>query len=166
MTKTSTNFHLFLDNRSHCALYVVIYYGLVPTFVATYYLHQLIPKKLIVMHDNMQDFVDSLDLPSSQAQLLITKLERDPNLAAFLNGKDYDTAGLISLACQSAKLCLGVDSVDTTLLNQTKVNANWSVVSSARNCQKANQYDQGLKHAGLPLHALYFQNHHETYPGR
>jgi hypothetical protein len=55
----------------------------------------------------MEAFVDSLDLPSAQAQLLTRKLEGDPNLAAFLYGKAHDASGLIFLACQSAKTCLG-----------------------------------------------------------
>lgn len=88
------------------------------------------------MQARIEAVVNSLNIPSSQAQLLTSKLEDNANLAAFLNGKDYDASGLISLACQSAQLCLGSDSVDTIPLNQTTVDANWSVVLSAQNHRK------------------------------
>ncbi len=88
------------------------------------------------MQDKVEAFVDSLNLPSSKAQPLARTLKADSNLAAFLDGKDYDTSGLISLACQSAQSWLGADSVDITPLNQTTVDANWWVVVSAQNHEK------------------------------
>lgn len=88
------------------------------------------------MHDKIKAFLDSLDLPSSQIQILTDKLEGDSTLAAFLDCKDYDATGLISLAGQSAEICLGANSVDTTALNQTTVDTNWSVDFSARICLK------------------------------
>ncbi|KAL9115567.1 MAG: hypothetical protein Q9187_007280 [Circinaria calcarea] len=83
-------------------------------------------RKQGMMQAKIEAFVNSLNLPSSQGQLLTSKLEDNSNLAAFLNGKDSDASGLVSLACQSARLCSGPDSVDTVPLNQTTVDANWS----------------------------------------
>ena len=72
-------------------------------------------------------FVQSLDIPSSQAEHLTATLDHDPNLEACLKGKNYDTSSLVKLACLSAEVCLGADSVDTTPVNQTEVDNNWSV---------------------------------------
>lgn len=74
------------------------------TFAASSIPHQLDREKRDSMKE-IKAFVVSLDLPLSQAQDLTSKLESDPNLAAFLKGKDYDASGLISLACQSAQTC-------------------------------------------------------------
>ena len=80
-------------------------------------------------------FVESLDIPSSQAEHLTARLNNDPNLEAFLNDKNHDTSKLIKLACLSAEICLGADSVDTTPVHQTEVDNNWSVniLESGRN---------------------------------
>ena len=80
------------------------------------------------MHDKVEAFVASLNLPSSQSNPLIRKLEADSNLESYINGKDYDASVLVSLACLSAQECLGLNSVETTPVNQTEVDANWSVV--------------------------------------
>ena len=81
-----------------------------------------------IMQDKVQAIVDSLNLPSFKAQPLARTLKADSNLAAFLDGKDSDAPGLVSLTCQSS--WLGADSKDRTPMNQTTVDANWSVVSA------------------------------------
>ena len=77
--------------------------------------------------NSITTFIESLEVPSSQAQHLAAGLGNDPNLESFLNGKDHDTSALIKLACLSAEICLGADSVDTTPVNTTEVDNNWSV---------------------------------------
>ncbi|KAL9118079.1 MAG: hypothetical protein Q9187_005380 [Circinaria calcarea] len=105
-------------------IYYLLHIG--TTFSASYFPHQLDMQKQGMMQAKIEAFVNSPNLPSSQGQHLTSKLEDNSNLAAFLNGKDYDASGLVSLACQSARLCFGPDSVDTVPLNQTTVDANWS----------------------------------------
>ena len=75
--------------------------------------------------NNIKDFVDSLDLPSSTAQFLVHELGNSPALEAFLNGKDNDKSALTQLACLSAQTCLGVDSVDTTPVKEAEIDSNW-----------------------------------------
>ena len=80
------------------------------------------------MQDNIQAFVDSLALPTSLARSLVSRLQGDSNLEAFLNGKNHDSSGLVPLARLVVEACLGTDSVDTIPLNQTEVDANWFVI--------------------------------------
>ena len=89
-----------------------------------------------IVQDRIETFVGSLGIPHSQAQPLITKLGSDSNLTAFIKGKKYDASELIALACLSAQICLGADSVDTIPLNQSTVDANWSVTFTTQNNQK------------------------------
>lgn len=138
-------------------------YSVGTIFVAASSSHQLDMQTRDTMHHKIEAFIGSLDLPSSQAQILASKLEGDSNLAAFLDSKDYDSSDLISLACQSAQICLGADSVDTTPQNQTRGDANWSVVFSAQETPKANHHDEGLKPALFPQHASYCQSRQKMY---
>ena len=85
--------------------------------------------KIDEMKSASAEFVGDLALPSSQTQLLISTLEGDCNLAAFLDGHDYLESGLISLACHVAQAILGSESVDTEPVDQTEVMLNWYVVA-------------------------------------
>ena len=73
------------------------------------------------MQGNIQAFVQSLQLPSTQAPALISNLE------AAHNGSE-PTSSPVELACKAAQVCLGSGSVETTPVNLTEVDANWSVV--------------------------------------
>ncbi|KAL8859642.1 MAG: hypothetical protein Q9178_003756 [Gyalolechia marmorata] len=78
------------------------------------------------LHGKLQQFVDSLALPSPQRQALSNTLDQDSNLGAFLSGNDYQSFGLLVLACLSLRSILGNESVDTIPVNQTEAEANWS----------------------------------------
>lgn len=78
------------------------------------------------MNERITTFINSLDLPSSRAQYLTLKLGHDSTLEAFLNGKERDASALLQLACFSAEICLGADSVDSSPVNHTEVDGNWS----------------------------------------
>lgn len=77
------------------------------------------------MNKNTSTFIESLDLPSPGTQSLATELGDDPSLEAFLNSKNHDKSALTRLACLSARLCLGADSVDTAPVNQSDADGNW-----------------------------------------
>ena len=85
------------------------------------------------MHHEIQVFIDSLVLTSVKAGYLASRLDDDPNLAAFLSGESHQSPDLLMLACLSAKTCLGDDAVDMPPLNQTEVNENWSA-NALRSC--------------------------------
>ena len=105
------------------------------TFASLNYPHQLGARKRATMQDKVEAFVESLNLPSSQANALTSKLEGDSNLGSYLAGKPYLESGLVSLACLTAQLCFGSSSVETSPVNQTTVDGNWSVVWRGRNHQ-------------------------------
>lgn len=105
------------------------------------------------MHDKIGVFIESLALSASQAQSLTSELEKDSNLGAFLGGSNHDPSGLITLACKTARACLGADSVETQPVNQTEVDANWLVMSGGQNL-KTDRCDEGPKHAGSLRRAL------------
>ena len=77
--------------------------------------------------NSITSFIELLDLLSPQAQFLNSRLGGDSNLEAFLGGKDHEASVLIKLACLSADVCLGADSVETTPMNNTEVDSNWYV---------------------------------------
>lgn len=74
------------------------------------------------MQDNIQAFVQYLQLVPSQNQSLISKLENAQN------GNGSTTLDEIDLACHVAQACLGSGSVVTKSMNQTEAHANWSVI--------------------------------------
>ena len=82
------------------------------------------------LHGKLQPFVDSLALPSPQRQALSNRLDQDSNLAAFLSGNDYQSFGLLVLACLSLRSILGNESVDTIPVDQTEAEANWFATSA------------------------------------
>ena len=80
-----------------------------------------------IMNERITRFINSLDLPLPQAQYLTLKLGHDSTLEVFLNGKEHDASALLQLACLSAEIGLGADSVDTTPVDHTEVESNWFV---------------------------------------
>ena len=110
------------------------------------------------MQDKVHSFVQSLQLVPSQNQSLISQLESAQNS----NGRT--TASGIDLACQVAQACLGPGSVETKPVNQTKVDANWSVIPQYSELPNANHSDEGLKRVGQRHHAYYFHDRRQRHP--
>ena len=80
------------------------------------------------MQGNIQAFVQSLQLSSTQALALISDLE------GVQNGSGAASSP-IKLACQVAQAFLGSGSVETTPVSLTEADTNWSVIPGAPNCQ-------------------------------
>ena len=70
---------------------------------------------------NIETFVKSLQLASSPAQALVSKLR------AAEDGNGKTTLNAIGLACLVAQATLEAGSVEITPVNQTEVDSNWSV---------------------------------------
>jgi hypothetical protein len=76
---------------------------------------------------NIEAFIQSLQLASSPAQALVSKLR------AARDGNGKTTYNAIGLACLVAQAALEAESVEITPVNQTKVDSNWSVALDASN---------------------------------
>ena len=70
---------------------------------------------------NIEAFIQSLQLASSSARALISKLQ------AAQDGNGRTTYNAIGLACLVAQATLGAESVEMTPANQTGIDSNWSV---------------------------------------
>jgi len=92
-------------------------------------------------------FVDDLGLPSSQAQLMTSKLDGDANLADFLAGRDFLESRLVSLASNISQAIIGAESVDITPVDQKDVALNWYVRADS-NRLVTNLSTVGLRRAG------------------
>lgn len=75
---------------------------------------------------NIEAFVQSLQLASSPAQALISKLQT----AEDGNG---NTRNPIALACLAAQAALEPGSVKVTPVNHTDVHSNWSIALNVPN---------------------------------
>ncbi|KAL1792962.1 hypothetical protein ACET3X_009469 [Alternaria dauci] len=70
--------------------------------------------------------VRSLDLPDEQASAVLDVFSDYPTVDEFLTGKSADGSMLTSAACAVLKLVLGEAKVDTTPVNTTLTQENWS----------------------------------------
>ncbi|KAF2744284.1 Glucooligosaccharide oxidase [Sporormia fimetaria CBS 119925] len=71
-------------------------------------------------------FVESLAVPSPQAEAAQTSLNADPSVTAFLQTGEWIASALTKAACQSLRLILGDSKVDTTPVSPAVIQENWS----------------------------------------
>lgn len=86
------------------------------------------------MPQSLELFVESLWLPSSDAEHLMSALARNTE------------ASMLSQACTAAQLLLGSDIVNTPPVKQSTVDANWFVPFLDEYEKRINK-STGLKHA-------------------
>ncbi len=94
-----------------------------------------------MMASPVAEFIDSLLLPEAQGAVLKSQLAPDPEITAFLEGRDTAPASRTSSACLVAQVALGAESVDTAPLNQSNVKINWSV--SIHGCTEVAEKKDG-----------------------
>ena len=78
---------------------------------------------------NIEAFIQSLQLASSPAQALVSKLQ------AAQDSNGNTTYSATGLACLVAQAALEAESVETKPVNQTEVESNWSVALDVSNFQ-------------------------------
>ncbi|KAK3314358.1 putative 6-hydroxy-D-nicotine oxidase [Apodospora peruviana] len=78
------------------------------------------------MAKSLDTLVNSLHLSARDGSNLKESLAVSPNIVSFLEGKDNSSSIAVNLACLAATVVLGSNVVDTTPLNQSQVDANWS----------------------------------------
>jgi hypothetical protein len=84
-------------------------------------------RAVAAMDPRISSFVQSLALPTAQADAVAKVFNDDLNVAAFLHGKSWDASTLTSAACAGLKLVLGEAKVDTKPVDFTLVDDNWLV---------------------------------------
>ena len=108
------------------------------------------------MEDKVHSFVQSLRLVPSEHQSLISQLKSAQN-------GNSDTTVNVDLACRVAQACLGPGSVERKPVNQTEVDANWSVIPQYLELPNANHSGEGRKHVGQRHHAFYSHDRRQKH---
>ena len=82
------------------------------------------------LSDGVVSLVNSLDLPSDRARTVLAKLKAGTKLMTSSPGSTNNAQAAASLACDVVQSAIGASEVDTSPVNQTLVEINWSVVFS------------------------------------